>query len=105
MPVMYGTQQKTEAAPGPNFNAGSSAAFTETLKTETFYESDQIFQPTSTKMVDADMDYRVSTEFYNPSNEIDSFRRTTQSIHQVGCFEDIALPDVFLDDYFSQVTY
>uniref|UniRef100_A0A087X4C9 Si:ch73-74h11.1 n=1 Tax=Poecilia formosa TaxID=48698 RepID=A0A087X4C9_POEFO len=97
VPVMYGTQQKTEAAPGPNFNTGSSAAFTETLKTETYYESDQIFQPTSTKMVNADIDYRVSTEFYNPSNEIDSFSRKTQSIHQ-----DIGLPDVFLSDYFSQ---
>ncbi|XP_014840748.1 PREDICTED: desmoglein-2-like [Poecilia mexicana] len=102
VPVMYGTQQKTEAAPGPNFNTGSSAAFTETLKTETYYESDQIFQPTSTKMVNADIDYRVSTEFYNPSNEIDSFSRKTQSIHQIGCFEDIGLPDVFLSDYFSQ---
>ncbi|MEQ2267324.1 hypothetical protein XENORESO_004437, partial [Xenotaenia resolanae] len=104
VPVKCGTQQITEAVPGPNFNTVSSA-FIEKLQNQTcmYNESGQMIQQTSPKIVDTNDTYRFSTELYNQSNETDTFSRKTQNIQQtISLFEDMALPDAILNDYFSQ---
>ncbi|MED6294514.1 hypothetical protein CHARACLAT_021773, partial [Characodon lateralis] len=68
-----------------------------------YNESGQMIQQTSPKIVDTNDTYRFSTELYNQSNETDTFSRKTQNIQQTtSLFEDMAFPDVILNDYFSQ---
>ncbi len=98
---MLGTQNKVEMAPALNFNTIPSK-ITETHHTTTSYdESVQKFQETSQSLMEVDNTYRFS---FNHANGSARFSRGTLGIQQTtSIYEDIALPDDFLNDYYSQV--
>lgn len=102
--ITMGTQKKVEAAPAPNFNT-SPSKITETHQRTTVYdESVQRFQETNQSMMEVDNAYRFSRESYNHGNISAAFGRQTHGVqHKTALYEDIALPDDFLSDYYSQV--
>lgn len=105
VPVLLGTQKKVEAAAAPNFESNLSK-ITETHQTATFYnESVQKFQETSQSLMEVDNSYRFSRDTFNQGNESAlQFSRQRLGVQNTAAlYEDIALPDVFLNDYYSQV--
>ncbi|XP_028258908.1 desmoglein-2-like isoform X2 [Parambassis ranga] len=96
--IMLGTQNKVEAAPAPNHII--SSAFTETQQTATYNESVQTFQERfSQNLMEVDNAY----ESFNHGNVSATFNRQTLDIqHMAALYEDIALPEAFLKDYYSQ---
>jgi len=100
VPIMQETKQKTERAPAPNFNRISST-ITETYHTPIYNESVQMFRDTNQTLMEADNTYGLQRESYNHGTDIS---RQTHSFHHTNAlYEDIALPDAFLGDYYSQV--
>lgn len=104
VPIILGTQKKTEMAPAPIFNT-IPLKIKDSHQTSTIYnESVQKFQETSQHLMEVDNAYRFSRASFNHGNGSDTFSRQTLGIqHMTAVYEDIALSDVFLNDYYSQV--
>ncbi|XP_044055451.1 uncharacterized protein LOC122877664 isoform X2 [Siniperca chuatsi] len=103
VPMILGTQKKVEMAPALNFNTIPSK-ITETHQATTIYdESVQKFQETGQSLMEVDNAYRFSIESFNHGNRSATFSRQTLGVqHMTAMYEDIALPDAFLNDYYSQ---
>ncbi|XP_051803252.1 desmoglein-2-like [Acanthochromis polyacanthus] len=102
VPIMLGTQKKIETAPTLNFNTMPSA-ITDTHHTVTYNETVQKFQETSQNLMEVDDAYMYSRESFNYGNDSATFNKQTFGFpHTAPLYEDIALSDSFLDDYYSQ---
>ncbi|TKS74173.1 Desmoglein-2 Cadherin family member 5 HDGC [Collichthys lucidus] len=101
-PITMGTQNKVEAVQTRTFNAFSSK-FTEHQETsEMFSESMQQFQE-SQNLMEVDNAYKLSREPFKNGNGSRTFGRQKLGIqHTQDLYEDIALSDAFLNDYYSQ---
>lgn len=86
-----------------NFNAIPSK-ITETHQTTAIYnESVQQFQETSQSFMEVDKAYGFSGESFQHGNSAHFSRQTLGAQHMTALYEDMALPDAFLNDYYSQV--
>lgn len=101
IPIMLRNQKKTEMAPAPNFNTIPSKT-TGTHQTTTVYnESMNKFRKTSQTFTEFDSNYRFSRESSKFGN---AFSRRTLGIQsKIDLYKDIALPDAFLNEYYTQV--
>uniref|UniRef100_A0A3Q3RUB5 Uncharacterized LOC113128963 n=1 Tax=Mastacembelus armatus TaxID=205130 RepID=A0A3Q3RUB5_9TELE len=101
IPVGMDAQKKIEMATAHNFN-GIPSNITE-IKKATFYnDSVHKFQENSQILMEVDNAYRFSRESFN-SNGGTTFRRQTLGVSKKSAlYEDIALHDTFLNDYYSQ---
>lgn len=100
---MLGIQKKAETALALNFNTITSA----TAEThQSFYnESVQEFKDTCLNL-EVNNSYSFARLSYNHGEENATFGAKTLGIqHMAALNEDVALPDVFLNDYYSQVLY
>lgn len=98
---MLSNQKKVEMAPVLNFNAIPST-FTETHQTSSFYEeSMQQFQETSQTLMEVDNTHWLSQKSLNRGSTFSGQALGVQS--QMMLYEDIALSDMFLNDYYTQV--
>lgn len=100
---MMSTQKKVEAAAAAaNFNSAASK-ITETHQTSAFYESVQQFQDIRQSLMEVDNAYGFSRGSFNNSSAV--YGRPTLGIQRstTALYEDIALPDAFLNAYYSQV--
>lgn len=98
---MLATQKIVAAAPAANFNSFP----TQILETQqSFYESTQKFQETNQSVMEVDNAYRCSRESFSYGMSNATFKRErVGSDHTTALYENIALPDAFLSDYYSQV--
>ena len=97
---MLGIQNKVETAPVRNFNG------TETHQVTTIYnESVQKFQETIKSAMEVDSAYRFSGESssHGCSNAVQFNRQRLGVQNTTVPYEDMGLPDAFLNDYYSQV--
>ncbi|XP_071342908.1 uncharacterized protein [Trachinotus anak] len=102
VPVMLSNQKKVETAPAPNINSIPSN-ITETHRMSTLYnESVQKFQQTRQSLMEADNTYRFSMETFNHGDAAQFSRQRHGFQNTRVLYEDMALPDAFLNDYYSQ---
>ncbi|XP_034736447.1 uncharacterized protein LOC117949952 isoform X2 [Etheostoma cragini] len=102
VPVSLGTQKKVEHAPVPIFNMLTSK-ITGNQKTALYDESVYNFPETSQNVTEVDNIYRFTRESFNYDNGSAAFGTQTFGVqHTASLFDDIALPDAFLKDYYSQ---
>lgn len=100
---MLDMQKKTETAQTLNFNSIPSK-ITETLQSTTFYnDSVQKYQETRQDLLEVDNAYRFSSESFNCGHSSATFSRQKPGIKNTTALYDIALPETFLSDYYSQV--
>lgn len=101
MPVKLANQNKVEMGQALSFNA--AAQFIETQQSSSYYnESVQQFQETSEEFLEMDHAYATSRELLNHRGNMLS-RQTLGIQSSSDIFEDIALSDDFLNDYYTQV--
>lgn len=93
---MLAKQTKVETAAAPNFSSAPSK-FTETHQTTSYEESFQKFQETNQSLTEMDNSYFLSRGSFNQGSA--AYRQT----HVTSLYDDIALPDTFLEEYYSQV--
>ncbi|TDH08233.1 hypothetical protein EPR50_G00095520 [Perca flavescens] len=102
VPIKLGTQKKVERAPVANFNMFPSK-ITGNQKTTIYDESVYNFQETSQSFTEVDNIYRFSRELSNYGNGSAAFgRQKCGTQYTTSLFDDIALSDAFLKDYYSQ---
>lgn len=95
---MLENQKKVQMAPGITFNAASK--FTETQ--QLFYnETVQQFQEASETIMAVDNAYGMQRESFKQGNSLS--RQTFAMQTSSDMFDEIALSNDFLDDYFTQV--
>lgn len=95
---MLRNQKKVEMAPATTFNAASK--FTETQ--QSFYsETVQQFQEASETIMEVDNAYGMQRELFKRGNSLSRQTFAVQSSSDM--FDEIALSNDFLDDYFTQV--
>lgn len=100
---MLGMQNKVETAQALNFN-NIPAKITEALQTSTFYNEGVLkYQKTRQNLLEVDNAYRFSRESFNHGHGSVTFSRQKLGIQNTTTLYDIALPDAFLSDYYSQV--
>ncbi|KAM6921201.1 desmoglein-2.1-like [Xenentodon cancila] len=100
VPILKGIKQKTDAAAGPTFNFMSSVTQTEP---KICSDSVQMSHQSNNKFMGADSSYGLSKEFYNHGNATATFSRQMHDLqHTADLYEEIALPDEFLGDYYTQ---
>uniref|UniRef100_A0A7N5ZYP5 Cadherin domain-containing protein n=1 Tax=Anabas testudineus TaxID=64144 RepID=A0A7N5ZYP5_ANATE len=76
----------------------------ETLQSTTFYnDSVQKYQETRQDLLEVDNAYRFSSESFNCGHSSATFSRQKPGIQNTTALYDIALPETFLSDYYSQV--
>lgn len=97
---MLGTQKKVETAQALNFNS----APTKITETHHSLHNVQKFQETSQSFMEVDNAYRFSREAFNYGTGSATYNRQILGVQNTtALYEDIALPDVVLSDYYSQV--
>lgn len=102
---MLGSQKKVESAQVLNFN-NIPSNITETHQTTTFYDdSVQKYQENRQNLLEVDSAYRFSKASLNLGHGRATFSRQKVGIQNTTALYDIALPDIFLSDYYSQVLY
>ncbi|XP_031733579.1 uncharacterized protein LOC116400073 [Anarrhichthys ocellatus] len=103
VPIMLGSQKKVEAVQTASFNANPSK-ITETHQQRSSYaETVQKIWETNQSSMETDNAYGFSTKSFNHGNGSASLnRQTSGGQHTTALYEDIALPDAFLHDYYSQ---
>lgn len=95
---MLQNQKKVEMAPAITFNTASK--FTETH--QSFYnETVQQFQEASETIMEVDNAYGMQRESFKQGNSLS--RQTFAMQSSSDMFDEIALSNDFLDDYFTQV--
>lgn len=105
MQVMLGTQKKVETAQALNFSSIPSNV-TEAHHTSLFYDdSVQKYQETGQSFLEVDSAYRFSRESFNLGQGRATVNGQKHGIPNTNALYDIALPDIFLNDYYSQVIY
>lgn len=96
---MLENQKKVEMAPAVTFNAASK--FTETQ--QLFYnETVQQFQEASETIMEVDNAYGIQRESFKQGNSLTRPTFVMQSSSDM--FDEIALSNDFLNDYFTQVS-
>lgn len=101
MPVLLANQNKVEMGQALSFNAATQ--FIETQQSSSYYnESVQQYQETSEDFLEVDHAYATSRELLNHRGNVLS-RKTLGIQSSSDIFEDIALSDVFLSNYYTQV--
>uniref|UniRef100_A0A8D3B913 Cadherin domain-containing protein n=1 Tax=Scophthalmus maximus TaxID=52904 RepID=A0A8D3B913_SCOMX len=98
VPITLGTQTFFGTAPASNFTQHQTPT---TFQTATIYNK---FEESSQSLREVNDAYRFSREAFNHGNgKALQFSRKRLGIqNRTVLFEDIALPDTFLDDYYSQ---
>lgn len=100
MPVLLANQNKVEMGQVLSFNA--AAQFIETQQSSSYYnESVQQYKETSEEFLEVDGAYATTRELFNQGNTLSRQTLGIQSSSDI--FEDIALSDHFLSDYYTQV--
>ena len=100
IPVMLAKQTKVETAAAPNFSSAPSR-FTETHQATSYHESSQKFQETSQSLTEFDNSYFLSRGSFNQGSA--AYRQTHGTQHITALYDEIALPDTFLEQYYTQV--
>ncbi len=96
-------QKNLEMAQAPNFNANASL-FRGAQQNTMYSESVRNFQATSKSMMEANSSYGFSGESFNHRMSIGTFNRQAFGAQQTAAlYDDMALPDAFLEEYYSQV--
>ncbi|TNN68274.1 Desmoglein-2 [Liparis tanakae] len=100
VPIMLENQKRVEAARAPSFNGISSNV----TKTKTSYnDTMQKIWETNPSLMETDNAYGFAMGSFNQGNVSSSLSRQTFGAHHAtGLYDDIALPDAFLNDYYSQ---
>ncbi|XP_032381194.1 uncharacterized protein LOC116695185 isoform X2 [Etheostoma spectabile] len=102
VPISLGTQKKVGSAPVPIVNMLPSK-ITGNQKTAIYDESVYNFQETSQNFTEVDNLYRFSRKSFNYGNGSAAFGTQTFGVQRTASlYDDIALPDAFLKDYYSQ---
>lgn len=100
MPVLLANQNKVEMGQVLSFNAATQ--FIETQQSSSYYnESVQQYKETSEEFLEVDRAYATNREPFNWGNTLSRQTLGIQSSSDI--FEDIALSDHFLSDYYTQV--
>lgn len=101
---MMSNQKNVEMGAAQNFNIITSK-ITETQQASRIYnESVQKFHETSQSLMEVDNAYKFSRESFNHGYGSATFSRHTLGVQSTtALFDDIALSDAFLNDYYSQV--
>lgn len=109
--IMLGTQKKVEMAPALNFN-NIPSDITGTHQKTTFYVQGSMYnfqklKETSESVMKFDNTSKLSRELSNHGyGSVVPFNRQRLGIRNTTVlYEDIALPDAVLHDYYSKVLY
>lgn len=98
-----GTKLNTETSPISN-NGNIFSGTTETHHTSFYNESGRVFRETTQSPMETDNNHKFSGDLYTHDNDVTTFNTHMSFIEEAGAYyEDIALPDAFLEDYYSQV--
>lgn len=100
IPIMLAKQTKVEMAAAPNFSSAPSK-FTETHQTTSYHESFQKFQETNQSVTEMENAHFLSRGSFNQGSA--AYRQTHDTRYLTTLYDDIALPDTFLEEYYSQV--
>ncbi|XP_029001648.1 desmoglein-2.1-like [Betta splendens] len=104
VPVMLGMQSKADSADAQNFS-NISSRITEALQINTCYNNSlPKYQENGHNLLEVDNAYEFSREVVNHSHGTATFGRQRSGIQNTTAMYDIALPDTFLGDYYSQKT-
>lgn len=102
MPVKLGTKRTSETLPIMDIGNGFSG-MTETQHTSLYNEFGQLIQDTSQNPMEPDNNPKLD-DLYVRGNDMTGFNMYTSYMQESEAYlEDIALPDAFLEDYYSQV--
>ncbi|XP_028300735.1 uncharacterized protein LOC114462242 [Gouania willdenowi] len=97
---MLGTQATIETAQATKFNA----IFSSSNKVEhtVYTKCQQINQETSNSWMEIDNANKFSSDTFSHNGNHCAFNKQTVGVQHTDLFENIALPDGFLNDYYSQ---
>lgn len=104
VPIMA-TKLNTETSQMSNIGKVISGT-TETHHTSFYNESGRVFRENTLSPMETDNNHKFSGDLYTHDNDVTTFNTHTgmSFIEEAGAYyEDIALPDAFLEDYYSQV--
>lgn len=103
VPIMA-TKLNTETSQMSNIGKVISGT-TETHHTSFYNEFGQVFRESTLSPMETDNNHKFSGDLYTQDNDMTAFNTHMSFIEESGAYyEDIALPDAFLEDYYSQVT-
>lgn len=103
-PLMMGKGSNVEMAQAPNYNASPSKIGGTLQTTPVYRESVWNVQENSKSWMEMDNAHMFSRESFNHGVSSGAFSREAFGAQQMtSVYDDIALPDSFLDEYYSQV--